>query len=941
MAKVDWSTFASTGAGSSTNKINNAESKNKVRKDENLLRTVSRKNDGLRDQLFRILGAPVEVLKTTTGLNTEKHLANSAGVQTDTKSQLKSAAANFLGNPVVTQLFDIIDTPRAALISGVNEAAKLLNNNIVHNPSFQPSNKGFLDNMWDNMSTGELLTQNTGIAKFARDHPKTFGLSTLLADVAVDPLPKFKLRVGKPLAQEALAAEYVSQYADDVVKGASAQTLMTKARTAAQQAAAGTGKNAALLINDPKIQESAIAATAGDLGRTAGAATAAMSQEGKYVSLHFGDYELGRSRLAYKPVAAAKRVMANSFLDQALNPKSGVTEAFHTAQRQAEIYGSHQFIQHEAQVRKLFDGLKSDELRQLALTREGGLPPVNAILSNGKPAAQMLKEIDDVFQGMWNVEVASGLHAGKAYDPTYVFKHMMTSDPAKARIAKAASTLGEAELLGGKPLTRIDDILSARLGKHYADIAQSSFVKQIEGLYGHNVDDIVDASKQMASRYKYTEKQARGLMDQALKDAGYKPVTGRAKEFMKPGTMIPDTISTALDKYFKITTHPDEMQKVLNYFDKAQKQWKFIVTVPNPSHHFRNFLSDILSNYYDDVAVTSYGESARMISGKKFTVKAGKFHISNKMLDDFYHTTGASAGFTAMEFNAPSHFRLKSVARSVSDTREDFVRRAHFIDAFKKEAREANNWGELKQAAERARDRVWTFNHDYGSTTDFQRNYLGRVMPFYSWLRKNTELQLTTLLKRPGKLSIMPRMTNAIETLLGQDPSEKQAMEWYMPEWMRELSPIQVRGGENPLYSTLNLPMQDPFKLVGDFNKGPMEGVKGLGKELLNSSSVGIKAPLEFLTGESLLTGAPQTPKQQLVRAIPASRILSNYIPALREETDKPSTQEWISVWNWLTGSGIQELSDPRKQQGLKERKRIIDAKNKKLEEKLMRGIYG
>lgn len=875
-----------------------------------------------------------------------------------------AGATTIAGAPVVKQVFDILDTPRAAVVSGANEAAKLLNNHVTHNPDFQDNGKGFMDNMWSNMSTGEFLTQNRAIKNFAESNPKVFGIGTIAADMVVDPLSKFHGKVGKPLSAELKAKTYLDETKAAIVAGDLNVDLMNHyAKTAAQAASATTGKPWTQLFLSEPIQAVAAQQTSAQMLRDAHVAAQQIEQEGKYLSLYLGHHEIGRSTKAYDVLDAVKRRItpAKGWLDTAFNPAGEMPKELYTAQRVAENYNVSRFLEEQPKIDAIFnaprvgsgkhpllganvDRLTRAEMKELAYARESGTV-LNGTFSNGLVKADVQAKVDQVFQDIWASEVAAGIHPPNAqYDPTYLYHHYTSKNPKHVEQARQAIGLGNKATTKGGVLERMDDILNARLGKHYADMAQNSFMKQADLMFGFNPNDVVDATKQ-AVRTKpigsksFTSKQAERLSVENAMAMGYRKPTGAAAKFMREGTLLHPNVDDALNRYLKIFSSEEATSQLAKHFDSATQQWKFLVTAANPGHHVRNLISDIYMNAMDGVSPRAYYKARQILKPDGVIGEYGARKFGNVMVDGdnirtLFHTTGASSGMTATEFNKATHFRVKKLIRKVSDVREEYPRLAHFIDAFEKEAGDAKNWEDIQAAAARARDRVWTFNYDYGALTPFEQK-MRRVIPFYPWMRKNMEQQLTSLFLRPGKLSLGPRTMSAVETLLGVDPDEKNVIERYIPEWLRDLQPMQVSGGENPRFMGLNLPFQDPWKFTKEFDKGIGPGIVGAGKELIQNAHPLFRVASETVTGKNTLTGAPQSFKDMIVNQLPQTRTINTVT------SDDPTTQSWIPFWNYLTGLSQYELTDKRKFQALQSQYMPIEADIKKQREEALKALYG
>jgi hypothetical protein len=77
---------------------------------------------------------------------------------------------------------------------------------------------------------------------------------------------------------------------------------------------------------------------------------------------------------------------------------------------------------------------------------------------------------------------------------------------------------------------------------------------------------------------------------------------------------------------------------------------------------------------------------------------------------------------------------------------------------------------------------VKKFQFDYDDLSDFERNALKRVFPFYTWTRNNVPLQVQMLLQRPGKFTALGKAINTIQTQAGGEAPPSAIV----PKWLNE-----------------------------------------------------------------------------------------------------------------------------------------------------------
>ncbi len=138
--------------------------------------------------------------------------------------------------------------------------------------------------------------------------------------------------------------------------------------------------------------------------------------------------------------------------------------------------------------------------------------------------------------------------------------------------------------------------------------------------------------------------------------------------------------------------------------------------------------------------------------------------------------------------------------------------------------------------------------YDYGELTDFERKFMKRILPFYSWMKNNSFNMARSIVMNPGKFARTSKFIEAIESL---------SPEWediQTPDYYDELKAIRLpwaRKGK-PVYLNPNLPFQDINRLnwkdaVSSLNpliKGAFESVPEGGYNIF------MDMPIEKYEGE-------------------------------------------------------------------------------------------
>lgn len=233
-----------------------------------------------------------------------------------------------------------------------------------------------------------------------------------------------------------------------------------------------------------------------------------------------------------------------------------------------------------------------------------------------------------------------------------------------------------------------------------------------------------------------------------------------------------------------------------------------------------------------------------------------------------------SAGGKAKKFGGD----LADAGRRWNSSVEDNARLANFIHNLDKT-------GDAKIAA----SHVHKFLFDYGDLTDFEQRGIKKLVPFYTFMRKNTPLQVASALKMPGKVGTRIKIGEAVTEPVGEDS----------PSYLQRAGAVNVPGlgaalgavgnvaftPETPLTAAAQTisPFAKGVGLVPAILTGDGEKLKEMPAEVwrpLVSLMGGARgAPLKIIFGEAgqrdLFSGAELPPEDVRLRAAQAM------IPAL------------------------------------------------------------
>jgi len=207
--------------------------------------------------------------------------------------------------------------------------------------------------------------------------------------------------------------------------------------------------------------------------------------------------------------------------------------------------------------------------------------------------------------------------------------------------------------------------------------------------------------------------------------------------------------------------------------------------------------------------------------------------VVEHVMDTTFPKLGKYGGPIAKGSNPLSQSFLPfEVGRSVGNKIEWQARMVDFIANLRKT-------GDVEHAAFQTKQ----FLFDYQNLTPFERNFMRRLIPFYTWTRKNLELQATTLATKPGRVALFAHGIQTVGDVWAMGPlsDEERAL---LPKWMRDALNVVVgrEKGKVELLTTLGTPFEAPFQQLGN---------------LMGALNPLIKGPIEAKTGFSFFHGRP------------------------------------------------------------------------------------
>jgi hypothetical protein len=216
----------------------------------------------------------------------------------------------------------------------------------------------------------------------------------------------------------------------------------------------------------------------------------------------------------------------------------------------------------------------------------------------------------------------------------------------------------------------------------------------------------------------------------------------------------------------------------------------------------------------------------------------------------------------------------------------------------------------LGWAPEVAAEKVAQLQVDYSKLAPFEKEYMRKVVPFYTFTRAQLGQLGERLMESQGGLPFQSTAgtIRAMNALRGPDE--------LVPDYVAETTSIPIPGqaedGSKNYITGLGMAYEDPLSFFG-------KGLRGMGLEALSRTNPLIKAPLEYSTGEMFFQAGPMGGRD-LPDADPLlGRALSNVLG--RENPVKLPELLEVGLANSPASrylSTLRQAADPRKSLAVK-----------------------
>lgn len=410
-------------------------------------------------------------------------------------------------------------------------------------------------------------------------------------------------------------------------------------------------------------------------------------------------------------------------------------------------------------------------------------------------------------------------------------------------------------------------------GAQRADQIKNPFELYTKGQINIINDRIKDKSFKAAIRG--LGKPIESLTEEAAKKQGLEKVGRKGFDGKRVEAWFPKEVAEELNKFMEPKlTAIDELARNTGY-DWATGLFKSYVTTLFPGFHIRNITSNQFNNMLKigmDVLNPEMQINALRIArgkdlnkaiktktGKIITLKEirdqvskesnilqdrGAFGLGERMIEEGKEKISLKRGIPNLNPLSRENVAF-SAGQKIGSIAESQAKMVSVISA-------VMQGKSVKEGIKQAEDALF----NYSKLTDFETSIMRRLIPFYTFGRKNFELQLKALTQTPGKLASQLKFFRGLSNSIGEQITEEDKDS--LPDWV--LQSVGIKAGANDdgqqlVFTGFGLPIEE---FLGRFS-----GDKGIAwnftKGLLTQTNPLIKYPMERATGQDFFRDKPIT----------------------------------------------------------------------------------
>ena len=389
----------------------------------------------------------------------------------------------------------------------------------------------------------------------------------------------------------------------------------------------------------------------------------------------------------------------------------------------------------------------------------------------------------------------------------------------------------------------------------------------------------------------------------------------------------PVQVADQINDMIRVYDQPEVIKSLLHFTDKGLGLWKSF-QLYHPAYFIRNvwqnFFGGIMAGARPaSVARFGWGQEGKLlrkaldlgdpnILGNASVLLSGRQMPLRNLYDDAvrFHLTGGGRTAQQMPTKFAGEAGTVTAARALEGKRKTLTGAIFKINTWFEDTQKLGTWMNFiddGMDAQSAAMRTLVAMPDLSDLTHFEKSAMRRLIPFWSWMRKNGALQIFHFLPRkPAYANLMPKLKEFAEGFRGKEnvPEELRA------EWMREQMAWQVAGtgeqGTAFLPSTW-LPFEELYA-AGTLGVQPGEGARRL--------YTGMRPEIRF--GTELATGYNAFRKQEYPRGSDITTPeLAKAVPKAimgKSGTQMDTLLGLRPAREWLPGGRVSEMKGPQAQ---------------------------
>ena len=360
---------------------------------------------------------------------------------------------------------------------------------------------------------------------------------------------------------------------------------------------------------------------------------------------------------------------------------------------------------------------------------------------------------------------------------------------------------------------------------------------------------IKDFKEDFSSLYNNLSDDARKVFDDFLKKNGYG--AGKAIQMNKSAFNVLKGVEKA---YF-------DVPKLAKIYDKFLNTWKGL-TLITPGFHMRNLFGNMFNSYAVGMDVASQSRYLGLAMqemdqfqkiGKKLAQGASLSNSERKIFETVrgYFEQGVSQTHRGirdlegvMEASAKGAQKggLKGTFNNVIRINFNFAEKMDDVQRYALYRWSLDKTGDGVKAANTVAEALF----DYSHLTPFEKSYMKRLFPFYTFMKNNFVFQMKNIFRNPAQYAKLGRAYKyASEDLAGYSlddlPDYATENMWLPLPWT-----VDKNDEDAVAFLKATLPASDFTELVENpFKKG------------VTSITAPIKLLIEFGAGKDLFTGQP------------------------------------------------------------------------------------